>query len=931
MDEPCLWTRAAYVGAYMARAPGIERYFAAFEREMLALGGRPHWGRALRQRIPPPRPRRTIVPRVRSSMAPWAALAGSLALTLAAAAFLFSTAQARDGSRFARAVRSAEDRIASRLDDQAALLRGVAGLIAARPDTTAAEFQAFVGRLQVAAHHPGIQGIGFARRVRRAQSGAVEADLQSRGFAGLRIWPDLGREERSAVVWLEPLDARNRAAVGYDMFTNPVRREAMERARDSGMAALSGKVTLVQEIDPRRQPGFLLYVPVYRGGGIPASVEERRETLLGWAYSAFRGDDFFNALFAAEIDPTVDFSIYDGDAVDPDRLLHEARRGAPGRRALNETVRMQPAGRAWTLLFAALPALESGLTAALGVLIIGAAVSALVFLLSRREVLARSRAEHALDELKRSLEERSQFEERLREEGRVNSILRRLGISLAAELDPDRVAQLVVDEGAALTGAERGAMFDGGAAHRLLAVAGGERTIALQPGSELVARTFRGERAVRVADVETPFSAEPVKACLAAAVVSRTGDVLAGLFFAHPAPGHFTEQHERLLLGLAAQASIALDNARLLRDLREADRRKDEFLAVLGHELRNPLAPIVTALEVAGRDPSSAARQLGIIGRQARHMVRIVDDLLDVSRISRGKIELRKQPLSVNDALERAAETVSPLAHARRQKLIVTRPREPLSIEADPVRLEQILGNLLTNAIKYTPEQGEIELSAAERDGELELRVSDTGIGIASDALRTLFDPFVQVAGAKDYATGGLGIGLALVRGLVELHGGTVRAQSAGAGSGSTFTVRLPGVSSGATPREVRKMQQHANRGRVLVVDDNVDAALTLAEAVRLDGHDVRVSHDGDAALKDAASFAPEVVLLDIGLPGMDGYEVVARLRRMPELKRTLMVALTGFGQESDRVRALAAGFDEHLVKPVDLDVVHGVLRRRLG
>ena len=871
---------------------------------------------------------------MRSSIAPWAAVAGSFVLALAAAAFLFTSARARDRSRFARAARNAEDRISGRIDDQAALLRGVAALISSRPETSAAEFESFVGRLQVPQHHPGIQGIGFARRVRRAESGAIEADLQSRGFAGLRIWPDLGREERTAVVWLEPLDRRNRAAIAYDMFTEPVRREAMERARDTGDPALSGKVMLVQEIDVDRQPGFVLYVPVYRGGALPRTIEERREALIGWAYSPFRAGDFFGALFAAEPDPTIDIRIYDGDAVDPARLLHDLHRAVPERRALGATVRMQRAGHGWTLSFVALPALESGLSPAIAALILGAAVSAVVFLLSRREVLARSRAEDALEDLQRSLEERRQFEERLREEGRVNSILRRLGIALAAELDPDRVAQLVVDEGAALTAAESGTMFDGHPPHRLLAVAGSRgHSVALRPGSTVVSRIFGGVRALRIADAgaDSPLSGEPLRATLAVAVVSRNGEVLAGLFFAHSAPEHFTEQHERLLLGLAAQASIALDNARLLRDLRDADRRKDEFLAVLGHELRNPLAPVVTAVEVAKRNPDAAARQLAVIERQARHMVRIVDDLLDVSRISRGKIELRKQPLSVAEALTRAVEIVSPLAEARRQKLTVAPPAEPLLIEADPVRLEQILGNLLSNAIKYTPERGAIEISASGRGALLEIVVRDTGIGIPAEALRTLFDPFVQVPGAKGYATGGLGIGLALVRGLVELHGGTVQAQSAGPGSGSTFVVRLPGVTKGQTPREAPKVAPRASRGRVLVVDDNVDAALTLAEAVRLDGHEVRVAHDGNAALKEAAAFEPQVVLLDIGLPGIDGYEVVGRMRRMPQVEAALIVALTGFGQESDRQRALEAGFDQHLVKPVDLDTIHAVLLRRLG
>jgi CheY-like chemotaxis protein/anti-sigma regulatory factor (Ser/Thr protein kinase) len=271
------------------------------------------------------------------------------------------------------------------------------------------------------------------------------------------------------------------------------------------------------------------------------------------------------------------------------------------------------------------------------------------------------------------------------------------------------------------------------------------------------------------------------------------------------------------------------------------------------------------------------------------------------------------------------------MARTRELKLTVSFPPRPVSVEADPVRLEQILGNLLSNAIKYTPRGGEVELSARAHGPELEVRVRDTGIGIPADGLHRLFDPFVQVRGPKDYAKGGLGIGLALVRSLVELHGGTVRAESAGPGQGATFTVALPGALEGATPIEILPAPARANHGRVLVVDDNLDAAATLAEAVRLDGHEVRVAHDGPSALREAREFSPEVVLLDIGLPGMDGYEVVQRLRELPEARGAQIVALTGFGQQSDRQRALAAGFDDHLVKPVDLDTVTALLRRRLG
>jgi signal transduction histidine kinase/CHASE1-domain containing sensor protein/ActR/RegA family two-component response regulator len=877
---------------------------------------------------------------VRKSIAPWAGLAGSLALTLAATAVLYNTARVRDYARVASAMRTTRERLEARLETLATALGGAAALLAAQPQTSAAEFQAYVDRLDLARRHPGIQGIAYARRVHRAQSPDVEAEFQSRGFAGLRIWPDAGREERSVVFWIEPLDQRNRAAVGFDMYTEPTRREALERARDTGRASLSGKVTLAQEIDERRQAGFLLYVPVYSGGRVPETIPKRREALLGWTAAAVRADDFIDAIFGHEVEPAIDFQIYDGPAL-PARLLRDRPQASslPGR--LVETQQMSFGGREWTLVFNTLPALLRGsLAPAWVVLLSGLFVSLLVFFYSQRETRARSRTEAALAELQRSLEERSRFEQRLHEEGRINSILRRLGISLAAELDPDRLAQLVADEAAAITGAQMGAIFDAGPRHRLLAVAvaqdGEAPVLELSLSQGLAARVFGRQETVRIEELkgeEPVFRQGPggLQSLLAVPIVSRTGEALAGLFFGHAEPGHFTEHHERLLQGLAGQASIALDNARLLRDLQETDRRKDEFLAVLGHELRNPLAPVVTALEVIRRDRSSADRQFAIIERQTRHMVRIVDDLLDVSRISKGKIELKKQTLSVRDALDRAAEAVSPLARARDQKLTVSHPPEPLVVVADPVRLEQILGNLLSNAIKYTPAGGAVELSARERDGQLEIQVRDNGIGIPHESLKTLFDPFMQVVDAKDYATGGLGIGLALVRGLVALHGGSVRSESEGRGRGSTFTVLLPDAVEGATPVELRSIAPRAKTGRVLVVDDNQDAALTLSEAVRMDGHDVRVAHDGPAALEEARGFAPEVVLLDIGLPGMDGYEVVGKLRQMPHLGRTLMVALTGFGQESDRQRALQAGFDEHLVKPVDLDTIHGVLRRRLG
>ncbi len=873
-----------------------------------------------------------MFPGMRRSIAPWVALAGSLALTIAIAVFVYVNARMRDRVRFTRATREVSERIEGRFEVYETMVRGCAGLIAARPALDGEEFQAYADRIDVEDRHPGVQGVGFARRLSADEVPGVEAALQARGFVGLRIWPESQEPERTAILFLDPLDRRNRAAIGYDMSTDPVRRAAMERARDDGTAAVSGRVTLVQEIDPAKQAGFLLYVPVYRGGGIPPTVEARRAALLGWTYAAFRAGDLFVALFGHDHEAVVEFQVFDGAAPDPARLLYDRGLSPARGESLRDVEHLRVAGREWTIALAALPTVHEstlGITAA--ALLIGAAISGILFLLSIRESRARHRAEDAITGLQRSLDEQRRYEERLREEGRVNSILPRLGISLAAELDPDRLSRLVVDEATALTGAAYGVIFGAGATPRVLASAGPARDSFPEAAVEGLERLCsRGPLRVD-SPAEPSLAGAPAGSVLAVPITARAGDALGCLAFTHATPGHFTEQHQRLAEGIAAQASIALENARLLRDLQDADRRKDEFLAVLGHELRNPLAPVVTALEVIKRDRSSVDRQLAIIERQARHMVRIVDELLDVSRVNRGKIELRKQRLSVREALARAADSVSPIARTRQQKLTVSFPPRPLTIEADPVRLEQILGNLLSNAIKYTPPGGDVELRARALEGQLEVRVRDTGIGIPPDALQTLFDPFVQVPGAKDYAKGGLGIGLALVRALVELHGGTVRAESAGPGQGSVFIVLLPGVIEGATPIEIAPVALPAQHGRVLVVDDNVDAATTLAEAVRFDGHEVRVAHDGPSALREARDFSPEVVLLDIGLPGMDGYEVVRRLRELPQARDAHVVALTGFGQQSDRQRALAAGFDEHLVKPVDLATITSVLRRRLG
>jgi PAS domain S-box-containing protein len=379
------------------------------------------------------------------------------------------------------------------------------------------------------------------------------------------------------------------------------------------------------------------------------------------------------------------------------------------------------------------------------------------------------------------------------------------------------------------------------------------------------------------------------------------------------------------------------DLKRVEEALKEADRHKDEFLAMLAHELRNPLAPVRNALHILklpGADPAVAERARAMMERQVEHMVRLVDDLLDVSRIMRGKIELRREPVELTAVVARAVETAQPAVDAEGHELTVALPPEPLWLHGDLVRLAQVAGNLLHNAAKYTERGGKI-LIAGERGGdEAVLRVRDSGIGIAADVLPRIFDMFVQAERRTRDGRGGLGIGLTLVRRIVEMHGGSVVATSPGPGKGSEFVVRLPLAplpgDTGLPAPDGPSARGAASR-RVLVVDDNADAADTLALLLRLQGHDVRVAHDGPSALSQASAEPPDVALLDIGMPGMDGYELARRFRATAPLKGVLLVAVTGWGQEEDRRRTREAGFDYHLVKPVEARALEGVLAGRAG
>jgi signal transduction histidine kinase/DNA-binding response OmpR family regulator len=451
--------------------------------------------------------------------------------------------------------------------------------------------------------------------------------------------------------------------------------------------------------------------------------------------------------------------------------------------------------------------------------------------------------------------------------------------------------------------------------------------------ADLIRRALAESKTLEADDAAGGTLGDAVRSALAIPLQVR-GRVLGALVLAFGDSERTSDTADLALAeDLAGRAAAALENARLYRDIQDQDHRKTEFLAMLAHELRNPLAPIRNAVHILrNATGADAGRKWAndVIDRQVAQMARLVDDLLDVSRITRGKVALKTELIDAATAVGAAVETSRPLIDERRHELAVALPPQPVWVAADPARLAQVLGNILNNAAKYTKEGGRIAFTV-EREGDAAVfRIRDSGVGIAPEMLPRVFDLFTQIDCSLDRSDGGLGIGLTLVHRLVEMHGGTVQAFSDGPGRGSEFVVRLPAVPAPPVHEPSQNGRCSAPREasglRVLVVDDNRDSAASLAFLLEDQGHQVRTANDGLAALEVVEDFDPEAVVLDIGLPRLNGYETARRMRAQPRPKPLLLVALTGYGHEENRIQAQAAGFDHHLVKPVDLEVLQQLL-----
>ncbi|HTX04318.1 MAG TPA: PAS domain S-box protein, partial [Steroidobacteraceae bacterium] len=424
--------------------------------------------------------------------------------------------------------------------------------------------------------------------------------------------------------------------------------------------------------------------------------------------------------------------------------------------------------------------------------------------------------------------------------------------------------------------------------------------------AEFLIRLRRGERIEHHDTVRTAKDGRPIEVALTISPIQDESGAIIGA--------------SKIARDIAAQK-------RAERALREADRRKDEFLALLGHELRNPLSPISTASELLSRTlahDASAQLSVSMIKRQAAHLTRLVDDLLDIGRITQGRVHLKRGSLDLASVIAQAIETLEPLFREKQHQVSILSSYQPLYVQGDFARLVQCVVNILTNAAKYTEQEGQIRIVTRAEGPYALIEVSDTGAGIAPDLLPLVFDLFVQSDRTLDRAQGGLGIGLSVVKRLIEMHSGEVTAESGGVGQGSTFLIRLSRIArpeAAARPDELRSPPR-----RVLIVDDNVDAADSLALLLSHAGHETQVAYSGREALERVESFEPQLALLDIGLPEMDGYELARRLRARPRLSRARLIALTGYGQSEDRKRSQEAGFDDHLVKPVDLPALERAL-----
>ncbi len=1049
---------------------------------------------------------------------PYITLASTLSLTVLSSYYVHRTAQIKDQLRFANEIQRTENEIQRRLFTYTALLRAGAGLFAGSRTITPQEFENFVGQLRLRENYPGIQGIGYSLRIPSAAVPTVVANMQRQGIPNFQVRPTHPRSEYHAIIYLEPLDRRNEAAIGYDMFTETIRRRAMEQARDGAEPAASGRVTLVQEIDPQKQAGFLIYLPVYRQGRVPMTLAERRSQLQGFVYSPFRADDLLDGIFGYKTTRLIDLKVYDGTDLRPENLLHQSRYNTPTPHVpkFTATQQVDVAGRTWSLVITSRPELERASESryALYILLGGVVLSLVLFGLTWAQVRARNIMEQTASDLRqseirfRTLVEQSPLSiQILAPDGRtlqvnraweelwgtagdrppadniliepwltannMNAYLQQAFAGQAVALPPiayqlpqahpatavenatsnpasptsqrwiqayiypvkDEVGQvrevvLLQEDITERELAEQALKQSNERLKLLYSISSGlllydqtpdfmsslfhqlsqhlrmevychylfdqeQQMLRLSLANGIPAATLEEIRWLplgsavcgTVAETRTPWVLEDllqladpklelmrslqITAYASYPLVAR-GQLIGTLSFGSRSRSGFEEDELALLQVVCDQVATSLERTHLVAELQrqteelaQANQMKDDFLAVLSHELRTPLNAMMgwtQMLLTRNFDQEMTNRALGIIDRNTHSLMRLIEDLLDVSRIITGKLKLHLTEVRWAAIIETTIESIQPSA-VEKNITVHCHLDTSLIVEGDTNRLHQIGWNLLSNAVKFTPEQGEITVELAAITQSVppdpgsrstinrlprttanhsykpkhlipakyaQLTIRDTGQGIDSDFLPHVFDRFRQADSSTTRHYGGLGLGLAIVHHLVELHGGTIVATSQGEGKGATFTVKLPLLATTPVtiPSPVTHKQQVVQTNdtallhdlHILIVDDEPDTLELISTTLTQAGAAVTAVNSAAAAMAELRHHPPDILISDIGMPDTDGYELIKQVRTQTDAptRELPAIALTAYAGESNRQQALAAGYQQHLTKPIE-------------
>ncbi|HEU4933511.1 MAG TPA: CHASE domain-containing protein [Pyrinomonadaceae bacterium] len=898
----------------------------------------------------------------------------------------------QDKINFDRMVQQIQDRVQLRVETSITLLRSGTGLFAASNSVQAREFEQFVQQIELEKNYSGIQGMGFSRRFGPAEKASVIAEMKRQGASDFKVWPDESpRSEYNAIVYLQPATPRNKLAVGFDMATEEVRRHAMEGARDSGNPTASGRVQLVQEkdvSDPEKQPGFLIYVPVYRKGAPVSTVEERRNALVGFVYSPFRAGDFL----APVTSQNVSFQVYDGTELKPGNLLSAKTNEASEEPAFSDRKTLGVAGRTWTLVYATKPSFEQRSSKFLlrFTLIAGALLSLLFAAATRAETRARSRAERAAEEVQKSettirntLKERERAEEALRETAgallvaneralleyerlleRIKALAQALGTArelnaiyralreftnvsvpcngfFVSLYDPIR------DVRTACYGWADGAELDVSELPPMAVTITGPNSRAVRTGEVIITNDYMRATQARPGVVVGPDNGMRPDSSMAVPMAVM-GRIIGTIEVQSYDKNVYQAEHATAMSMAANLTAVAIENVRLLkleRTAREAaeesNRLKDEFLATVSHELRTPLTAILgwsRLLEGGTLDDSTMQQAVETIWRNAKAQAQIVDDILDVSRIITGNLYLDLHPLEVVPVVENAINVVRPTADAKGIKVETHFDSAPAMILGDANRLQQVVWNLISNAVKFTNSGGRVCVKISQGGGAVEVSVSDTGQGISKEFLPYVFDRFRQADSTTTRQHGGLGLGLAIARHLVEIHGGTIRAESKGENRGSAFTIRLPlleasGSQAGVLDQNQHKLaqsQQLLSGVNVLLVDDDSDTLTLMTTALTRRQANVTAVSSAGEAIQAITRKRPDVLVSDIAMPDEDGYGLIEKVRLLENgaADNIPAVAITAYAKEEDRERALSAGYQIYLAKPVELTELISVVAR---